>query len=149
MDTLPAAANAEAGIFENSINLRHYWHVVLERRWLVITAFISVVLLSVIYLLRATPIYEATVRLQINRESENVLNIKDVFSVDGREQDYLQTQYKNLQSRTLINNIIKKLSLDKDPRYVGKKDLVLAVSGDISIVPLRLSRLVYINVDHS
>ena len=24
----------EEGLFEESINLRHYWHIVLERRWL-------------------------------------------------------------------------------------------------------------------
>src|SRR5437870_12787174 len=140
---------ADKALHAEKLHLRHYWHVILERRWLVIAAFCSVFALCLIYLFKATRIYQATTRIQIDRESDNVLNIKDVFSVDGREQDYLQTQYKNLQSRTLISNIIKKLSLDKDPRYVGKKDLVLAVSGDISIVPLRLSRLVYINVDHS
>src|ERR1041385_5104206 len=149
MDTLPIDTSSEGAFSESGLNLRHYWHVVIERRWLVITAFISVVLLSVIYLLRATPIYEASVRLQINRESENVLNIKDVFSMDGREQDYLQTQYKNLQNRALISTIIKNLGLDRDPRYSASKDLVEAVLQDISIVPQRLSRLVDIKVHHS
>jgi len=45
---------------EESVNLRHYWHVILERRWLVITAFISIFVLSLIYLFKATPIYQAT-----------------------------------------------------------------------------------------
>src|SRR5262249_36633871 len=99
-------------LHDEKVNLRHYWHVILERRWLVIAAFCSVFALCLIYLFKATRIYQATSRIQIDRESDNVLNIKDVFSVDGREQDYLQTQYKNLQSRTLIESVVSKLKLD-------------------------------------
>ncbi len=102
---------ADSVVHEEKINLRHYWHVVLERRWLVIAAFFSVFALCLIYLFKATPIFQAAARMQIDRESENVLNLKDVFSVDGREQDYLQTQYKNLQSRSLVESVVNKLKL--------------------------------------
>jgi capsular exopolysaccharide synthesis family protein len=133
---------------EEKVNLRHYWHVILERRWLVIAAFCSVFALSLIYLFKATRIYQATTRMQIDRESDNVLNIKDVFSVDGREQDYLQTQFKNLQSRTLIESVVSKLKLDKDPRYAKSMDVPKAVSEDITIAPIRLSRLMDVKVQH-
>ena len=140
---------ADKALHEEKINLRHYWHVILERRWLVIAAYCSVFALCLIYLFKATRIYQATTRIQIDRESDNVLNIKDVFSVDGREQDYLQTQYKNLQSRTLIESVISKLKLDKDPRYAKSVgDLSKAVSEDITIVPIRLSRLMDVKVQH-
>lgn len=139
---------SEPGLTEQQVNLRHYWHVVLERRWLAITAFVSVFVLCLIYLYKAERVYQAVTRIQIDREFENVLELKDVFSFDGREQDYLQTQYKNLQSRTLIESVIKQLSLDKDPRYAKDPDLVRAVAQDISIVPIRLSRLVDVKVDH-
>ena len=58
MDSLKTGA-AEAAFHEEKINLRHYWHVILERRWLVLTAFISV--------FNATPVYQATARMQIDR----------------------------------------------------------------------------------
>lgn len=130
------------------INLRHYWHVTLERRWLVITVFLSILILSLVYLFRAPKIYEAVAVLQIDRESENVLNIKDVFSMDGREQDYLQTQYKNLQSRTLIETMITNLGLSKDAAFAQTKDIYKAVASDISISPVRLSRLVNVKVEN-
>src|SRR5947199_10283730 len=123
---------AEAGRHQEKINLRHYWHVILERRWLVIAAFFSVFALCLIYLFNAQRIFQATARMQIDRESDNVLNIKDVFAVDGREQDYLQTQYKNLQSRTLLESIIATLNLDQDPRYALSGDPVRAVAQDIT-----------------
>jgi len=147
METCPRET-AEAVFQEEKINLRHYWHVVLERRWLVVSAFCSVLALCLIYLFNAQRIFQATARMQIDRESDNVLNIKDVFAVDGREQDYLQTQYKNLQSRTLLESIIATLNLDKDQRYALSGDPVRAVAQDITIAPIRLSRLVDIKVQH-
>src|SRR4051794_36183485 len=98
----PADQNGQA---EASANVRHYWHVIIERRWLVITAFISIFVLSLIYLFNATPIYEATTRIQIDREQDSLLQ-KEAFSFTAsqEEQIYLQTQYKNLMSRSLLQS---------------------------------------------
>src|SRR5262245_33723888 len=93
--------NQQENLLGQTANLRHYWHVVLERRWLVITAFFTIIILTAIYLFRAVPVYQASVRIQIDRENNNPLKVSDAFSLETREQDYLQTQYKNLQSRTL------------------------------------------------
>ena len=114
-----------------NVNLRHYWHVILERRWLVMTAFFTIMLLTAIYLYRATPIYSASVRIQIDRESGNPLNFRDALSLETREQDYLQTQYKNLQSRTLIQSVVAALKLDKDPRYARRLDKIEGVGRDM------------------
>ena len=119
---------------EETINLRHYWHVVLERRWLIITAFISVFVLSLIYLFKATPIYEATTQLKINPESDNILRVEG-FSVGRQEQDYLQTQYKTLTSRSLIGTVVEQLRLDQDERYAQAIDKVGAVVRDVKVAP--------------
>jgi len=132
---------------EDTINLRHYWHVLLERRWLIITAFISVFVLSLIYLFKATPIYQATARIQINQENDNILRIEGL-AVGRQEQDYLQTQYKNLMSRTLIESVVNKLKLREDDRYAKSVDVARSVAGDIQIAPIRLSRLVDVKVEH-
>ena len=132
---------------EETINLRHYWHVILERRWLIITAFISVFVLSLIYLFKATPIYQATTQLKINPEADNILRIEGL-SVGRQEQDYLQTQYKTLLSRSLIGTVVEQLRLHEDERYAEADDPVSAVMGDIQIAPIRLSRLVDINVEN-
>jgi succinoglycan biosynthesis transport protein ExoP len=135
---------------DTQINLRQYWHIILERRWLVITAFLSVLLVTAIYLFRAKPIFASTVRVQIDRDNGNVLNVKDGITVgDSRETDYLQTQYKNLQGRTLVESMIATLKLDTDPRYARARDIVGAVKRDISVLPIRLSRLVDVTVEHT
>ncbi|MCS1411535.1 MAG: Tyrosine-protein kinase YwqD [Verrucomicrobia subdivision 3 bacterium] len=129
-------------------SFRHYWHVILERRWLVIIAFFLVLTLAVFYVLNATPIYLAVARLEIERLSSGLLNLGGpTLSLNYRDHDYLQTQYKNLLSRTLIQKVVNKLDLREDERY-DQDDPLGAVLEDISIVPIRLSRLVDIRVQH-
>lgn len=132
---------------EDAINLRHYWHVILERRWLILTAFISVFVLSLIYLFKATPIYRATARLQIDPESDSILRVEGI-AIARQEQDYLQTQYKNLLSRTLVRSVFDKLHLKDDERYAQRMDTVTALMNDLQVAPIRLSRLVEISAEH-
>ena len=85
----------ENASLDEAINIRQYWHIVQERRWLALATFIVVVILTAFYLFSATSIYYASARLQIDRETENALRMES-FTMDGAgEQDYLQTQYKN------------------------------------------------------
>ena len=144
--SIPAKFEAHPG--EPNANLRHYIHIVMERRWLAISAFLVVLVLTAIYLARAKPTYMASARMQINRETDNPLNEKG--AVETRyEMDYLQTQYKNLQSRTLLDMVIKKLALTNDARYSKAVDPISRLSADVTISPVRLSRLVDIKVEHN
>ena len=134
---------------EESINPRHYWHVVLERRWLVLTAFFSVFALSLIYLFKAVPIYQATARLQINKEFESILGGREGgYALDTREQDYLMTQYKNLVSRSIMNAVVNELKLTSNDRYGKASDSATALMNDVKIAPIRLSRLVEVKVEN-
>lgn len=136
-------------MMEEGPNLRHYWHMILERRWLVITAFVSMFSLCLIYLFKATPIFQAVVRMQIDKEIDSVLDSPTRVSFDIREQqDYLQTQYKNLMSRSLIEKVMRDLRLDKDERYAKEIDQVKALAEDITVSPIRLTRLVEVKAEH-
>lgn len=146
---MEATPVTQRGFSTENLNLRHYWHIVLERRWLVITAFISVLLLSLVYLSRAPRVYESFVRIEVNRKDEGSFSLRDVISGGFMDSDYLQTQYKNLVSLTLLQTVYKKLNLDKDPRYNKEIDPLKELAEDITIAPVRLSRLVDIRVEHT
>jgi succinoglycan biosynthesis transport protein ExoP len=147
--TIPAKFEAPAGSPETTANLRHYIHVVMERRWLAISAFLVVMVLTAIYLAQAKPIYMAVARMQINRESDNPLSGKESYADTRYEMDYLQTQYKNLQSRTLLGMVVDGLNLTNDARYATAQDPITRLSLDVTISPVRLSRLVDIKVEHT
>lgn len=131
-----------------AFKIREYWHIVLERRWLIIATFALCVVLGALYAFRATPIYEAVARLQIDPETGGVLSLRDAISWGNKDQDYLQTQYRNLQARSLLESVIQKLKLDEDDRYKLAPDKVAALAGDLDVTPIRLTRLVEVKIRH-
>ena len=132
-------------------HLRHYWHVLYERRWWMITTFVVVFALMLLYLFRSTKIYRATATIEIDRIQNTIVNLGGQplsLNRNFHDSDYLETQYEKLVSRTLIERVVRKLKLDKTDRYAKDADPVSAVRRDISISPSRLSRLVEIHVEH-
>ncbi len=142
----PSQARSVAN--SDSRQLRQYWQVVLERRWLIIAIFVIFVSAGFVYAFRATPIYEAVARLEIDPEGAGVLSLRDMVNIGSKDQEYLQTQYRNLQSRSLIDKVIQKLRLDEDERYRKSLDKISAVNEDIRIDPIRLTRLVEVKARH-
>ncbi|MBL9173438.1 MAG: polysaccharide biosynthesis tyrosine autokinase [Verrucomicrobiales bacterium] len=147
-ETNPPAPVRSPGHHSDSHHLRRYWLVVVERRWLVFCTFAVVVALGALYAFKASPIYESVGRLQIDPESGGMLSVRDGMSWGTKDPDYLQTQYKVLKSRTLLEQVIQKLKLDEDPRYAPADDKVKRVSEDIEVEPERLTRLVVIKARH-
>jgi polysaccharide biosynthesis transport protein len=147
MESNNTSNSVELGGAEN-LNLRHYWHVILERRSYVFTAFISVFALSIIYLVKATPIYESSTVLQINKEATSIMDAGTPIVFNSNDQEYLQTQYKNLLSRSIIASVVEDLSLGKDPVFADSHNIIGAVRDTIAVAPIRLSRLVEISVEH-
>ena len=131
-----------------SINLRQYWHVILERRWLIVATWSVCIIAGVLYAFQAVPMFRAIARLQIDPENQGVLNLNSL-ALGNSDQNYLTTQYRNLESRSLMIAVMDKLKLDtEDERYAKSVDKVTAVTKDIKIVPIRLSRLVEVQVTH-
>ncbi len=133
---------------EDGFVLRHYWSIVLERRWLILSTLSILFALAVIYAFRATPIYQAFAVLQIDRENSGILSGSQVMLYDPREQDYLNTQFKNLVSRTLLQDVAFQLKLDKDPVFAGDPNIPATLFNMIEVVPTRMSRLVSVRAYH-
>ena len=102
------------------IDLRDYLRVILKRRWSIITVFAIIVVSVTIHTYAATPIYQATTRLIIDKENPNVMSIQEVMAVDASGTDYYQTQYKIIESRNVARAVIKRLNLDKNEEFVPK-----------------------------
>jgi len=111
---------------EEQIHLRDYLRVIQKHRWTVITVFAIIVITVVIHAFTATPIYEATTRLIIDKENPNVVSIQEVMAIDASGTDYYQTQYKIIESRTVAREVIRRLHLDKSEEFfpTPKDDLI-------------------------
>ncbi len=141
--------SSHAGLLsaEAKVHVRQYWQIVLERRWLVIIGFFLCLLGSTLYLLKAPKIYRAVATIQIDRESDGLFSSRELVLNTGREQDYLLTQYRNLQSPKLLGRVVEMLDLDKLPAYAKSIDIIETVHEQIEISPIRLTRLVEVRVE--
>ena len=148
---MDSSDSSRTGLLSNEakVHLRHYWQVLLERRWLVIIGFFFCVLATATYLLRAPRIYRAVAIIQIDRETDGLFSARELVVARGGELDYLQTQYRNLQSPTLLRRVISNLGLESDPQFSKSRDPIAAVKQQIDINPVRLTRLVEVRVENT
>src|SRR5688572_27354870 len=54
-------------------DMREYWRILSKRKWVVISIALAVLTLGAVRTLMMTPLYEATVRLQIDRNVAKVV----------------------------------------------------------------------------
>lgn len=104
---------------DQEIHLKDYIKILQKRFWTIIAFFIIVVSLVSLNVSRQVPLYEARARLQIDRENPRVLNIQDVVQSERGYygDDYYQTQYELLKSRSLAREVIERLGLASDPVF--------------------------------
>lgn len=112
-----------------SVDLRHYWNVVVKRRRLVIAIFLAVFSVVAYINFSATPFYTASAMLQIEPQNPAVTGLAEILSSksEGSAQyDYYQTQFTLLRSRTLAERVVTSLQLESDPTFH-----TWTVSGDL------------------
>ena len=62
-----------------------------------------------------TPLYTASVRLQIDRSVAKVIESGDIEPTETRDFDFMRTQYQILESRTIAERVASALKLGSDP----------------------------------
>ena len=102
---------------EKEVHLRDYWRVIRKRQWTVIAFFLIVLITTAIATYTMKPVYRGTVTIQIDKEYPNIVDFKEIFSVNMWDLDYYQTQYKILESRTLAKRVVQSLNLPEHPEF--------------------------------
>ncbi len=98
--------------------LRQYLRIALRRRYVIIGAVVGCVLLGLVITLLMTPKYTATATIEISREADKVTNIQGVDrEASVADQEFYQTQYGLLRSRSLSERVATQLRLVDDPKF--------------------------------
>jgi polysaccharide biosynthesis transport protein len=102
-------------------HLLDYLLVLRKHQWLILTFLVTVVTLVSIATFKMKPVYEATARIEIDRDTPSVLPFQAVNSDAAYDdlQNYIETESKVLQSDTLAMETIKKENLINDPAFGG------------------------------
>ena len=158
---------------ENESILKRYLVIALRRRWALIGAIIACLAVGVLATILMTPKYTASAKIEISRESDQVTNFRGVErDVNIADQEFYQTQYGLLRSRSLAERVATELRFADDPKFFdlfgfdagdsrafelsngrypvgGRPDRIKAAGSilleHVSIDPARLSRLVDIS----
>src|SRR6202051_3672508 len=102
-------------------HLLDYLLVLRKHQWLITFFLLAVVSIVTIATFRMQPIYEATARVEIDRDNPSAFHFGESDQGDDYVdlEDYIVTQSKILQSETLAMLTVKSMGLDHLPQFGG------------------------------
>ena len=103
---------------EKEVHLRDYWKVIRKRIWMIAAIALIAVVIAAVKAFTTQPIYRGTATLQINIENPQIVDFKEIFTVNMWAMDYYQTQYKILESRNLARRVVHKMNLAAHPEFL-------------------------------
>ena len=114
----PAGYPYAPPVKEEEFSLRDYGKVLRKRRWSVLACLLITLITTAIFTFAMKPIYRGTTTIQINKESPQIVDFKEIFAINTMDMDYYQTQYKILESRSLAKRVIQANSLFDHPEFL-------------------------------
>jgi succinoglycan biosynthesis transport protein ExoP len=118
-------------------HLLDYFIILRKHQWLIVFFLLTTVSIVTIATFRMQPVYEATARVEIDRENANAIRFSDSESdVYSDLEDYITTQSKILASETLAMLTVRSMGLDNLQEFGGngkKTGRTVAPTGDAAL----------------
>ena len=120
-------------IEEKEINLRDYIQVVRKRKKVAIAFFIITNVIVALYVFTATPLYQASAKLLIEKNEPNPLSNYGYVAYDP---DFLETQTQIITSSAVGRKVVRLLNLEQsyDAFFTTTKDRFSPVSAIYSLI---------------
>ncbi len=162
-------SNPQAGKGDGLPLIRQYMRIAMRWRYVILGSVLGCGLLGLVITLLMTPKYTAIATVEVSRDSDKVTDFQGVErETSVADQEFYQTQYGLLQSRSLSERVAQQLRLVDDPKFFelfgasrdtsafqlvggrypasghGERLRIAgeALSKNLGIAPTRLSRLV-------
>jgi len=103
-------------------DLRAYWRTVRKRRWTVLSIVLVIFTIASIMTWKQKPVYRANALVEIQKENANIPTVQELFQLENVSDNYLETQYKVLQSETLARRVINQLHLERHSEFNPAKE---------------------------
>jgi len=153
-------------------DIRAYWRIIQKRRWTILSILLITFGSVLIVTIKEKPVYRANTLLEIEKENPNIPTVQELFQLEDVSDNYLETQYKVLQSDTLARRVIEELHLDqvqefnppkgewfwKNTHAAAREDgsvvdpeteqaVLVRFNDRLSVEPVRRSRLVQVSFE--
>ena len=113
-------APEEGGDFANS--LRQYLHIILKRKWLILSLTLVFFVLGGVRAAMKTPLYASTAIIQIDREAGKVMEGGSTSPSEEGGTEFLRTQWELLKSRAMAERVVSALRLHEDEEFLRPFD---------------------------
>jgi len=103
-------------------DLRAHWRTIQKRRWTILSILLVAFTIALIATWKEKAVYRADALLEIQKENANIPTVQELFQLENVSDNYLETQYKVLQSETLARRVIDQLQLERDSEFNPPKN---------------------------
>jgi polysaccharide biosynthesis transport protein len=102
-------------------HLYDYLLILRKHQWLILSFVLAVVTIVSVATFKMQPVYVATARIEVDRESSNILPFpgNDAYDASMDLDNYIETQSKVLTSETLALQTIRDAGLSARPEFSG------------------------------
>lgn len=111
----------------SKFDVYRYLRVLTKYRWMIVGVILTSMLMAAALTYLMTPIYRATVSIQIDREAMNIIKVDGVEPDEGAGAgfEFYQTQYELLASKTLAERVSTTLGLADDKSFNAKETNII------------------------
>ena len=162
-------AISSAEVNSSGIDPQYYLRVILQRKWLILLVFLSVVGAVTLFTTRQPKVYSAQISLIIDPKEPRFLDsqIQDInndpYATFWSNKEYVETQFKIITSRAVSQRVVDKRGLNANPDFLGlaqvpepqrealmkRVDAVAILQSKIKVEPLKESRVSLIKIEDS
>jgi polysaccharide biosynthesis transport protein len=112
--------------------LVQYWQVVLRWKWLILGIILSSLAAGLVATLLMTPKYQATARIEVNREQANVTKVEGLESPSrGGDLEFYPTQISLLKASSLADRVVKSMNLATNDAFFEAHGVKMQNEGGI------------------
>lgn len=116
-DDLAVVPTTRPGVLEQYLRIAKRW------RWVILGVILGALVIGLLVTMLMTPQYTATATIEISREADQVTSFEGVSrEVSVADQEFYQTQYGLLRSRSLAERVAAQLRLIDDPAFFEQFD---------------------------
>jgi capsular exopolysaccharide synthesis family protein len=145
-----------------ALPLRDLLRILHKHRLMIATVVGVMVAVVGVVTYRIKPVYEAAARIEINGETPDLSNLRELFLQMPTTEDYVQTQVRILQGDDLAMQTVRALHLFEDPQFAVRPAgsnanapftsaeelrMIEAFHGHLSVGVIRSSRLVEVRFE--
>jgi len=145
-----------------ALPLRELLRILHKHRVMIATVVVVMAAVVTVVTYRIKPVYEASARIEINGETPDLSNLRELFLQMPSTEDYVQTQVRILQGDDLAMQTVRAMRLYENPEFAVRRPgsnenapftsteelrLIEAFHGHLTVGVVRSSRLVEVKFD--